>query len=206
VNTSRREVMLALITALIVLLGVTYWIVSNKMPEIREIKDNKENLTRLIEKNERIIRKRAPLEREMQGIIANLPQHPMTKDVKYDLVNEIRKIEEDSSFSIDRLDPGKERKVGDFDLYELSIDCDYSSTIEPLTYFLYNLQARGIVMNVTDLSIKPSSSRASDGGKIKGKLTVDFAFTRTDKPMPPAPEPIPADPPPTEGLQVTPSE
>jgi Tfp pilus assembly protein PilO len=203
-NTSRREILLALLTGLVVLLGGTYWIIDNKMPEIREIHQNKENLARLIAKNEHIIRKRVPLEREMQGLIANLPQHPMNKDVKYELLNEITQIANDSSFNIERRDPGKERKIGNFDLYELSIDCDYSTTIGPLTYFLYNLQARGIVMNVTELSIKPRSTRASERGKIKGKFTVDFAFTRSDQAPAPAPEPAPA--PPAGGLEVTPVE
>ena len=203
---NRREVTLALLTGLVVLLGGTYWIIDNKMPEIREIRQTKEDLARLIAKNEHIIRKRVPLEREMQGLLANLPQHPMSKDVKYELYNEITQIAEDSSFTINRKEAEEERRIGNFDLYELSIDCDYSTTIEPLTYFLYKLQARGIVMNVTELSIKPRSTRSSERGKIKGKFTVDFAFTRTDKIPAAAPEPAPAPAPPAGGLEVTPVE
>jgi hypothetical protein len=192
VNFSRREITLALATALAILAGLTYWIVSNKLPAIQDAAKERIIIEKKIAVNQRLIRKQKPLMAELNAIINTLPQHDKDKDVQYSLLQEISQQAENTQFTIIKRDPGEERKVGNTELYELSVDCTYESTIDPLVYFLYNLQAKGAVMNVSELQVKQASSRPDRKGQLKGSFVVDFAYSRVDQSLAPAPAPVPA--------------
>ena len=185
-NFTRRELTLALSTGLVVLIGLTYWIVSNKLPTIRDGDKERQLIERKIEVNKRLIRKQKPLMARLNSIINTLPQHDKDKDVQYELLQEISQQAGNTQFNIIRRIPGDERKVGNTELYELSIDCTYESTLEPLVYFLYNLQAKGAVMNVSELQVKQASTRPDRKGQLKGSFLVDFAYSRIDYTAEPA--------------------
>lgn len=210
-NFTRRELTLALATGLVVLIGLTYWIVSNKLPTIRDADKERQLIERKIEVNKRLIRKQKPLMARLNSIINTLPQHDKDKDVQYELLQEISQQAGNTQFNIIRRIPGDERKVGNTELYELSIDCTYESTLEPLVYFLYNLQAKGAVMNVSELQVKQASTRPDRKGQLKGSFLVDFAYSRIDytaepaaRAVPPSPAPAPT-PTPTNPVTAAPA-
>ena len=207
---TRREVTLALVTALAVLGGLTYWIVSNKVPAIRDAAKERTLIEKKMTVNQRLIRKQKPLMAELNGIINTLPQHDKNKDVKYALLQEISQQAEATQFNIIRRVPGEERKVGNTELYELAVECTFESTTQPLVLFLYNLQAKGAVMNVSELQIKQSSTSAARKGQLKGSFVVDFAYSRVDQPvavpvMNPEPTAAPAAPAPVSPPAVIPA-
>lgn len=182
---SRRETYLAGITGAVVLLGATYWFGE---PLVKEWGETLKTRARLAEEkkwSERVIERREEWSVQLKELRAQLPRYPADQPVIAELLKTIKTTADGSQLVLSRLEPDKEKVVGD--LSEVAIDCTWDGGLDELVRFLYAMQTQGGILDIRQITITPAQGVP---GRLKGNFTVFCAFSREK--AAPAETPIPA--------------
>jgi hypothetical protein len=171
---SSRELVLAWTTAVIVLGGVTVWMIN---PRIQEWKEGSRVRSALADRRrsaERLLKKKDDVNKDLDVFRKQLPQYPAGQNVTSELLKMLESKAQENGLTLLRREPDEEKSVGD--LFEVSIKCSYETELEGLVHFLYALQIQGAILDVHELSVQPMQG---SGSRLKGNVTIDFAYTRT---------------------------
>lgn len=168
---SLREIFSAWVTALVVIIGLTYIIA---MPRIREwqtkSKDLKD-LQRRVATTERLVEQKSLWENRLAGERQMLPSYPVDKDVTADMMILIEGIARQHGITLLSRDLEKEIQHGT--LYELSVNCKWEGNLKAIVEFLYDIQQKGAMLDVSQLSIAPNEKRV-----LRGGLSINSSYSR----------------------------
>jgi hypothetical protein len=184
-NVSRRELRLLGFTLLLLLGGLSYWLVSKQLVRLREASQQEVTWQLQVMRNQRELMRRGDLARDLEIIREQLPRHAEGRDVKSELSQQIERLAAQAGLELTGLTPEKEEPLADIGLHQLTIKCAWRGTPEALVGFMVGMQQLGPVMDIEDLNVKTSAGRP--GEALSGTFLVACAFSRV--PVPPA-EPL----------------
>jgi Tfp pilus assembly protein PilO len=169
-----REIGLAWVTAITVILGGTYWFAQPKVQEWKDIDKAMQTLQLKKKESEHLLGGRDDVNRRLDEIRGQLPAHPVGKDVTAELLRMLERTAQQNGVSLLRREAERERSAGD--IYEVAINCNWEGDLDAVVRFLYALQSQGAILDVRQLTMSPIP-----GGRVrlKGNCTVDFAYTRS---------------------------
>jgi|APTNR8051073442_1049403.scaffolds.fasta_scaffold00131_43 Tfp pilus assembly protein PilO len=190
---SRRELILAFSTGLVVVVGLSYLLGA---PALARWKAATEQRTKLGDQRklaQRLIAQRGEWEARYVEQRGTIPMHTTNEQVSAVILKRVEQLATENGLTLARVQPDKEKTIGE--LSELAIDCAWEGTLEPLVRFLYAVQKHGAILDVRQLTVSPGQG-APD--RLKGNFTLFFAFRRvapgsgglsveTADPAPPSP-------------------
>ncbi|MFA7158970.1 MAG: GspMb/PilO family protein [Kiritimatiellia bacterium] len=185
---SPRELLLAWMTACVILLAVSFWICLPKVKVWKELDAKRQAVTRRIEVAGNLIAQRPVWEKRLQEVALKLTKYPADQDVTADYLKTLETIVKDNGVTLSKRQPQKEKRHGE--LYELAIDCTWEADLPALVHFLHALEQQKVTMDVDDLSV---SLVAGGKGRLKGNFALICLYTRKGAP---AAAPAPKAPPP----------
>jgi len=172
---TKREMNLGLGTLAAVLIGLGYMFIEPRIDAWKDASDDKEKLVKILDALERRHNGKPKVLADLNALMEELPSHPLNKNVTAESLIQIQNLANKANLELKGLDPSKEKKIGDLDLFELSITCDYEGSLEAIIVFLYSLQAQGAVLDIKHFTVAPQSRSR---GRLKGKFIVDCAYSR----------------------------
>ena len=174
---SPREMMLASVTGLVALVGMSYWIIMPKWTEAETMKASQVTVRQRIEMSRQQIKQKAGADKRMESIRAKLSRYPADQDVTADYLKILERLAKAHGVTLIQRKPGKEKRHGD--LYELSIDCTWESELEGLTRFLFAWQQEPVTVDIEDITVT-----VVPGGKnrLKGSFVIICMYTRSGLP------------------------
>ena len=174
-NLNARELMLALLTLVVVLFGVTFYVGKAKLGEWQEKREEAELLEQKLERLQAMYDRKDSIREGFDRLISTLPVHPTDMDVTADSLQRIQDLARQHQLTLRSMDSKDEKQVGDLNLYELGISCDYEGSLDAIVRFLYAIQTDKSVMDIRqfDIARKPRTA-----GEFKGKFMVDCAYLR----------------------------
>ena len=170
---SAREMGLAWLTAMVLILAATYWFGQPKAKAWKAAVKDREALTRKMKEINRLLEDQTNVNQRLDALRKQLPQHPVGKDVTAELLITLERTAQQHGLILLRREPEKEKSVDD--LYEVAINCTWESTLDALVHFLYALQIQGAILDIRQLTLTPGQGGPD---RLKGNFTVDCAYTR----------------------------
>ena len=183
-SISSREMILAWLTLAAVLLGGSFWLGE---PMFQEWKDQRSARNSLYDRQrlaERLLEQKTEIQNRWETLRSNMPSYPIDLDVTSQLLRNLQQSADKQGLNLVRVEPDEEVSVGD--LYEVSIACSWEGSLEALVKFLYQVQAESGMVDVRQITVTPTRG---DGGRLKGNMTVDYAYSRSSTPPPKEAEP-----------------
>ena len=168
---SPREYILAWITAVIVLFGLTAIIVMPKIREIGRLREDGVKFQRKLTVAERTVSQKGDWDKRLQALQSRLNQYPQGKDVTADMLIALERIAAKHPLKMISRDVEKETVHGD--LYELAINCKWEGNLQGIVAFLFDLQSEGVMMDTSQISIAPNERRV-----LRGSMIVNAAYCR----------------------------
>lgn len=167
-----RELLLAWLTAAVVLFVATWLILSPRVAGWKAIRGQQRDARNEIDRNQRLVAQAPQWSAQLAEIMRTLPSYPPGKDVTADLLIRIENHANAAGVTLERRDAQKEEQQGE--LYKLAIVCRWSASLEALTRFLHAIQSDAAMLDISQLTIAPDAQ-----GNLKGGFTVDGAYSRT---------------------------
>ncbi len=187
-----RELILSGITALMVLVGLSYWFGKPRIDNWRELGANREAVERRVQLAERVIGQKGYWEERLDALRGKVSAYPPDKDATADYLRILERVAKADNVKLIRRRARKEKSYGK--LYELGIDCTWEADLESLIRFLHGLEQENVTMNIDDLTIALISGGK---GQLKGDFSLICVYTRDAAPAEsaaPMPEQIDAPP------------
>ncbi|NLG35868.1 MAG: type II secretion system protein M [Lentisphaerae bacterium] len=187
-----RELNLLVATLAVVLLAGTYLAMEPSLQEWAEFRERRESLQTRIDQARRLLDSRPAVEARLDEFRQGLPVYPAGRKVEADLLLGLERMAGEHNLVLTRREAAAEREAGD--LFETSITCYWEGDLSALVRFLFAQQSQGVVSDVRQLSIQPSSGRGDPPGHLRGTFTMDYAYRRESGSTenPPADAPAPA--------------
>ena len=188
---SPRELVLAFLTMLVVLIGVTVVLGRTKFDEWKQLRGARENVEEQILLSERLIGQRAAWVERLERSKDQLKVYPAGVNIIPKLLEQIEQIATGASLTLPNVSHEPENVRGD--VSEVGIRYSWEGDLPSLIQFLYALQADPESMyKIRTINVTPTGKE----GRLKGSFIVDCAYTRADA-SPPAEstlqvKPIPA--------------
>ena len=173
-NASRREIQLGVATAVVLLGALTWWMVEDNIKAWGELGEKAQTLERMLAKQERNAARKPELIRQLDEIKSLLPVHAEDLDLKPRMLQQLKQAADGQKIVLSSMRPKDEKVAPQTGLSEQSIDCAFEGEFPDWVRFLYDIEAQGPVMAVSKISVR-SDQKA---GRLKGSLTVDFAYAR----------------------------
>ena len=193
-NASRREIQLGVATAVVLLGALTWWMVEDNLKAWSEMGEKSLSLERMLAKQERTAARKPELIHQLDEIKSLLPVHAEGLDLKPRMLQQLKQTADAQKIVLSSMRPKEEKIAPQTGLSEQSIDCAFEGEFSDWVRFLYDIEAQGPIMAVSKLSVR-SDQKA---GRLKGSLTVDFAYARgVEAERRPPPEPLVVEPPPS---------
>ena len=170
---SSREIGLAWVTTVAILLGGTYWFAQPKMQEWKDAREARAALVWREKEANHLLSGEEAINERLAKIREQLPSHPQGKDVTAEILRMIERTAQQHSLTLLRREAERERNVGD--LYEISINCSWEGELDAIVHFLYALQSQGAILDTRQLSMSPIPGGSV---RLKGNCTIDYAYTR----------------------------
>lgn len=170
---SSREVILGWATFAVVLLVLTFWLGEPKLQEWRDAREAVAMLERKMMVTQRLLERDADIRTRLADFRKQLPKHPADKRVTAELLKDLSRTARGHSMTLTSSKPEEEKRLED--LYEVAIHCTWEATLESLTRFLYAVQEKGVMMDISQITITPKRG-APD--MLRGSFTADFAYSR----------------------------
>jgi Tfp pilus assembly protein PilO len=187
-SLSRREVILAAATSAVVV-GLVSWVIAS--PLIKTVQTAHAQLAKLQNEKsvlQKLISQRSLMLGQLEGLRAQLPRFKPDEQVSAQIISAVKKIADDESLTLSRLDPDPEKPIGD--LSEVAIQCQWEGALDSITKFLYAVQSQGAMLDIRQLNIQPAQN-TTQAGRLRGNFKMYYAFMRV-KPGTPPPAPAPA--------------
>lgn len=169
---SSREILLAGITGMVALFGVSYLLAAPRIKEWGSVREKREEARRQIDLTKRLIEQGPSWETKVRDLRRRLPQYAPEKDVTADLMIRIEKLASASGMTLSSRDLDKETRSGE--MYELAANCKWEGKLEPLVQFLFALQQEDAILDISQLTVAPNEKRI-----LKGSFTVYCSYSRT---------------------------
>ncbi|MBL7114270.1 MAG: hypothetical protein ISS35_00770 [Kiritimatiellae bacterium] len=172
-----REIALLLATMAAALFGITFVLIQRKIPEWRSIRQQQVEMHQQIERDRNMIGKRAGWLKQFEDLSSALPNfNADARNVESHWLRLMSNKAGTHGVTIKESDAGDERPMGD--VYELPIECkSWEGTLSALTYFLFDLQAEGAMLDVRYLRVKPKPGKQV----LSGRFSLLCAYTRSSQ-------------------------
>lgn len=167
-----REYILAWITAVVVLFGLTTVLAMPRIREIGRMREERAKLQRKLTVAERTVAQKSDWDKRLQALQSKLNRYPQGKDVTADMLIALERIAEKHPLKMISRDVEKESKHGG--LYELAINCKWEGNLQGIVAFLFDLQSEGVMMDTSQISIAPNERRV-----LRGSMIVNAAYCRS---------------------------
>lgn len=173
-KVSQRELTLGVITLVSLMVGVTWYVMDDKLAEH---KAKGAEITRL-EGQIRIDERRVKMQDEWMAELEELQRGLRLFDIKKkivspDLMDTINNIADKHGLNIIRNHPRPE--VPTDDLFEMAITCPWEGELEALVGFLAELQQQGARYDIRMLDISPVGKNT---GRLKGSMVLHCAYIK----------------------------
>jgi hypothetical protein len=172
---SPREYILAGLTGVIILFGVTAMLAIPKMREIGRMRLDRVGQADKLSKMERTVEMRQSWEKRLAALQARLNQYPPGKDVTADILIRLENMASTRALRMLRRDVEREAVHGD--LSELAVNCRWEGNLQSIVAFLFDLQGEGVMMDAYQISIAPNEKRV-----LRGSMTINAAYCRQATP------------------------
>jgi len=176
VTLTRRELVLGWLAGVVILYGATYWFGASYVQEWKDIRAQRGTLAKQIEVAEHWLAQQSKWQAQLEQLEAKLPHHKTKENARQIFMTRLEKLRQKHALEVQRRKQVQETSKGN--LYELSVWWQWQGTLDSIVRFLYDLQAGGDLMDATKIAI--TSMR--DPGKLKGTLTVSYAYSRGKPP------------------------
>lgn len=156
-----RELNLVGITVAVVLVALTYVFLEERFKEWALFREQREELLMRRDRAQRDLDSREKVESSLEEFRQGLPIFPAGKKAESELLLGLEKLSGEQGLVLTRRVPSPETQAGD--LYETSITCDWEGDLPALVKFLHAQQSQGVVSDVRQLVVQPSSGRGRSG-------------------------------------------
>ena len=168
---SPREMILAWMTGVVALGGLTYLLVEPQTKDWQILNDKRTEANRQVENQKRLISQAGKWNARLAELKKRLPTHPPGKDVTTDLQILIERLAKANTLTLINREAEKETLRGN--MYEVAVDCKWEGKLESLTRFLFDLQKEDVILDIR-FTVYCSYSRATPPGsepknETKGK-------------------------------------
>ena len=171
-----REMNLLLMTLALVLLAGTYLWLEPHVQEWGEYREKQEALEARVASAQRLLDSRGMIEARLNEFSRGLPVFAAGKRAESELLPVLEKMAGDHALVLTRREADAEREAGE--LFETSITCHWEGDLTALVRFLFAQQSQGMVSDVRQLSVQPSTGRGDPPGQLRGTFTMDYAYRR----------------------------
>ena len=171
---SPRETLLACLTSLAALAGLTYLFAEPRVRELARLSAEQRKVAERITVIQKMVNQKPVWDKRLKEVERSLPEYAPDKDVTADLLIALDRISKTHNVSLTRREAEKEKHVGQ--VYEMALQCSYEATLENLVHFLLELQSQAAILDVNQLSVKPEKEI------LKGGFNVNGVYRRTGKP------------------------
>ena len=171
---STRELMLAWLTLVVVVLALSWYTGRRKWDAFQQAREQSSGLAARMEHDERLLDERAALMQRLQTLRDQLPSHPAKLDVTSELLRSLEQTANKNVLVLKTRSAGNE-SVSSNQLYEISIKCDWEGTLETLVPFLFDIQEQGVRYDIRELRVVPSRGEKE---RLNGNFILDCAYSR----------------------------
>jgi hypothetical protein len=170
-----REIRLALITAGVIVVAVSYTILRNQIQNLGEL--NRKELRAKVERlrQTQLLAQRPELIVKLESIKGQLPRHPEGQDLKSEFARQVQTLANQSGLRLTGLTPDQESYFEDLKLYQSSVRCSWSGSSENLVSFLHLLNQQGAVADIRELRLR---NRSGTSTTLSGTFVLDFVYSR----------------------------
>jgi len=174
-NISKREMVLSLITLALILVALSWYVLTSKISEWKEMKEQIAQTEREIRLRKKAIEMSGTWKSKLDVLQKDLLVFQSgDHSVAPDLLKIIKQISRKHSLEITRTQPSPEKGIGD--LYEMGINCTWQGPLKAIVNFLADLQLQGARYDVRSLTISPIGKNQN---MLKGNMVIHCAYKRT---------------------------
>ncbi len=170
---SQRELILGWCTGLVLLAGLTYWLVQPRLAAWKELRHYRQAVAEQIKLAQRLVDQRPQWLERMDKLRTGVDRHPADRDVTADYLRLLERLASESKLTLIKRNAQKEKEFGD--LLELLIDCTWEGDLESLIRFIYALEQQPAVMDMEELSVSVVSGKEL---KLKGNFVIVCVYSR----------------------------
>ncbi len=174
---SSREATLSWVVGLLILLGLTYWVVAPRVRIWMEIVENRKQMVDRIALMEHLVQSQGQWDSRLNAVKTRLAKYSAGQDVTADYLKILERVAKDNHVNLGRRQPKKEKRHGN--LYELAIDCSWEGDLEALVRFLFALEQETVTMDVERLTV---SMKPGGKDQMRGNFTVMCIYSRSGNP------------------------
>jgi len=172
---SFKEKNLLLILGVVLLYGVAALSYSPKKASLNIAKRTFEREAKKLQEERALIAARTEWTQRYETMRSMMPPFPYEKDVVTYWLSMMDTAATKHGLTISNRQANKEIEVGD--VYELPLDCSsWEGSLEQLVKFLYDLDQKGAMLDMRQITIRPSNKP----GILKGSFTLYCAYMRGD--------------------------
>ena len=182
---SQREFILGWTTALVMLAGITYWVIQPRLETWREMRHYRQAIFDQIKLAQRLVDQRPQWMERMDQLRASVERHPADRDVTADYLRLLERLASENNLTLIKRNAQKEKAFGD--LLEVLIDCTWEGSLDSLVRFIYALEKQPAVMDIEELTVSLVSGQEA---KLKGNFIIVCVYSRlpSDDDKSPAPD------------------
>lgn len=170
-----REIRLATLTGIVLVLGVTFLFVQSQLANIREFKRLKSSAQVEHIRQQNLLGTQPERIRQLETIRGQLPRHPEGRDLKSEFARQVQSLSSQSGLRLTGLTPEDEDYLEELRLYQSSVRGSWSGSSEQLLSFLHRLHQLGAVSDIRELRIR---NRSGMSDTLTGTFTLDFVYSR----------------------------
>lgn len=174
-----REIRLAILTGIVLVLGITYLFVQSQRVKISELKRQKSNARVEQIRQQNLLRTQPQRIQELETIRGQLPRHPEGRDLKSEFARQVQSLSSQSGLRLTGLTPEDEAYLEELKLYQSSLRASWSGSSGQLLSFLHRLHQLGAVSDMRELRIR---NRSGMSDSLSGTFTLDFVYSRIPVP------------------------
>jgi Tfp pilus assembly protein PilO len=163
-----------------------------KIKTLQSLRKDQVALDQRVAMTERLVAQTGQWETRLKEQRQSLPAYPVAKDVTADMLIEIENMARQHGVTLLSRDVEKEVQHGT--LFELSVNCKWEGSLKAIVAFLFEIQQKGAMLDVSQLTVAPNEKRV-----LRGTFTINSSYTRQpsgspggDAPVVP-PAPVSAD-------------
>ncbi len=171
-KVSTRELYLGLMTVTVVLIGFTVVLGRSKLDELKDLQRKQSEYRESIERNKKLLSQKEKWTKKMEKYKGMMLTVPKDKQMNVFVSEKVEKLASSRGLKILKHEMGKERREGI--VYELPLECrDWEGTTDALVHFLFDLQDKGVMLDIRYLRVKPKSKTIR-----KGRFSLYCAYMR----------------------------